>query len=84
VRTRIRIEIDHLLLEGFSPLEAHRIVEAVESELVARLTADTFEADALSTRIEQIDAGSLKWNGFGSARAVGRQVADAVTRGGSL
>lgn len=82
-RTRIRIHIDHLLLDGFSRREASLIREAIEGQIRERLESGEISADALPRRIDHVDGGSAVWNGSSSARAIAGRVADTVVNRGA-
>jgi hypothetical protein len=82
---RVDLSIDELVLVGFDPLDRHRIADAMERELAARLTAE--QAFALATaggsldRIRAADVRVTSGAGLGAAaiwNGIGRSVADAI------
>ena len=78
----IELEIEQLVLHGFSPFDQHRIGEAVRTEL-ARQLAEHGAPKSLARggRISQLDAGSFDVTPGSRADTVGIQVAQFVYQG---
>ena len=79
---RIEVDIEELVLHGFSPGDRYRIGEAVERELT-RLLADRDVPQSLECggEIANIDGGAFEVAQGSRAEAVGAQVAKAVYGG---
>jgi hypothetical protein len=76
----IQVEIDEVVLEGFSPSDRERIGTAARQELERLLRAGGYRA-ARSHQVATIDAGSFRLRPSMDAAAVGEEVARAVHRG---
>lgn len=78
----IELEIEQLVLHGFSPTDRHRIGEAVRTELTRQL-AENGVAKLLARggRIRQLVAGSFDVTPGSGADTVGIQVARSVYQG---
>ena len=78
----IELEIEQLVLHGFSPDDQHRISEAVRAELTRQLAEqDTPKSLARDGRISQLDAGSFDVTPDSRADTMGIQVAQSVYQG---
>lgn len=77
-RAPIQLHIDELVLEGFDPVDRHRIADAVEREL-ATVLADgrTHPRLARQLALEPANAGTFTVKNT-NATALGRQIARAV------
>jgi len=71
----LRVDIDQLVLHGFSPGDRHRIAEAITTALSSDLEGWKPKA---AGRVQHIDAGSFDVAPGGGAVAVGRDVARSV------
>jgi hypothetical protein len=82
LRANIELNIDELVLRGFSPGDKYRIGEAVKSEL-ARLFSEHGVSPSLARGgdIVRIDGGSFKFTPGSKAEMIGAQVAQSVYRG---
>jgi hypothetical protein len=78
----IEVDIEELVLHGFSPCDRHRIGEAVEQELT-RLLADRRVPQSLERgrEIANMDGGAFEVAQGSRAQVVGVQVAKAVYGG---
>ena len=78
----IELNIEELVLHGFSPGDRHRIGEAVEQELT-RLLADRGVPQSLEGggKVANIDGGAFDVAQGSRAEVVGAQVAKAVYGG---
>jgi hypothetical protein len=78
----IELNIEELVLYGFSPSDRHRIGEAVEQELT-RLLADRGVPESLERgrEIANMDGGAFEIAQGSRADVVGAQVAKAVYEG---
>jgi hypothetical protein len=78
----IELNIEELVLYGFSPGDRHRIGEAVEQELT-RLLADRGVPESLERgrEIANMDGGAFEIAQGSRADVVGAQVAKAVYEG---
>jgi len=78
----IELNIEELVLHGFSPSDRHRIGEAVEQELT-RLLADRGVPLSLEGggEIANMDGGAFEVAQGSRTQVVGAQVAKAVYRG---
>lgn len=78
----IEINIDKLILHGFSPADRKKIGEALRSEL-ARLVIEKGMPTGFSTgkNISQIDGGTFKVSKNMHARAVGNHIAKSIYEG---
>ncbi|HLV31655.1 MAG TPA: hypothetical protein VKY57_08825 [Chitinispirillaceae bacterium] len=78
----IEINIDKLILHGFSPADRHKIREALISELT-RLVIEKGMPAGFSTweNMSQIDGGTFKVSKNMHARAVGNHIANSIYRG---
>ena len=78
----IELNIDELVLHGFSPGDRHRIGEAVEHEFT-RLLADRGVPESLERggEISNMDGGAFEVVPGSRAEVVGAQVAKAVYGG---
>ena len=78
----IELNIEELVLHGFSPGDRHRIGEAVERELT-QLLADRGVPQSLESggEITHIDGGAFEVVQGSRAQVVGAQVAKAVYGG---
>jgi len=78
----IELNIEELVLHGFSPGDRHHIGEAVERELT-RLLADRGVPQSLEHggEIEHVDGGAFEVAPDSRAQVVGAQVAKAVYGG---
>ena len=78
----IELNIEELVLHGFSPGDRHRIGEAVEQELT-RLLADRGVPQSLAQggEVASVDGGAIEVASGARAQVVGAQVARAVYGG---
>ena len=78
----IEVDIEELVLQGFSPGDRYRIGEAVEQELT-RLLADRGLPQSLENggEIASVDGGAFEVTPGSRADVVGAQVAKAVYGG---
>ena len=78
----IELNIEELVLHGFSPGDRHRIGEAVERELT-RLLADRGVPQSLAQggEVASVDGGAFEVAEGSRADVVGAQVAKAVYGG---
>ena len=78
----IELNIEELVLHGFSPGDRHRIGEAVEQELT-RLLADRGVPQSLAQggEVASVDGGAFEVAPGARAQVVGAQVAKAVYGG---
>jgi len=78
----IELNIEELVLHGFSPGDRHRIGEAVERELT-RLLADRGVPESLETgrEVASVDGGAFEVAPGSKTEVVGAQVARAVYGG---
>ena len=78
----IELEIELLVLHGFSPTDRQRVGEAVRNELTRQL-AEQGAPKSLERggRISQLDAGSFDVTRGSTADTVGIQVAQSVYQG---
>jgi hypothetical protein len=78
----IELEIEQLVLHGFSPTDQHRIGEAVRTELARQLAEQgTPKPLERGGRITRLDAGSFDVTPGSSPDTVGSQVAQSVYQG---
>ena len=82
MRANVELNIEELVLHGFSPGDRHRIGEAVQMEL-ARLFAEQGASPSLARggESEKIDGGSFNISKGSRAETVGAQVARSVYGG---
>ena len=79
---RIELEIEQLVLHGFSPADRDRIGEALRTELARQLTEHGAPKSLeRGGRISQLDAGSFDVTPGSRADTVGNQVAQSVYQG---
>lgn len=75
----IEIQIEELVLEGFSPFDRYRIGEAVQRELTRLVSgpelAREFRHDVA---IESVDAGAIQMQANARGEFTGAQIAQAV------
>lgn len=76
----VEVHIESLVLHGFSPLERHRVAEAVRLEL-ARLLREGGLPLEEAGEVARLDAGAFTVAAGAGAEQVGAQVARAVYRG---
>ena len=78
----IELEIEQLVLHGFSPTDRDRIAEAVRTELTRQL-AEHGAPKSLERggRIGQLDAGAFDVKPNSGADTVGIQVAHSIYKG---
>ena len=78
----VELEIEQLVLYGFSPADRHQIAAAVRTEL-ARQLAENGAPKLLSRggRITRLDAGVFDVTSHSRADTVGVQVAQSVYKG---
>jgi hypothetical protein len=78
----LELNIDELVLHGFSPGDRYRIGDAMESEL-ARLFSEKGTPPLLGQRseFERLDGGTFEVEPGSRAEAIGVQVAQAVYGG---
>jgi hypothetical protein len=81
--SRIRLNIDRLVLRGFQPWEAKTLSEALQSQLSEVLSDRATQADwAHPCRTQVLKLGRMPLeSGTIGARAFGQQMAWAVGRG---
>ena len=78
----IELEIEQLVLHGFSPTDQHRIGEAVRTELTRQLAQHGAPKSLVrGGRIGQLDAGAFDVTPGSTADTVGVQVAQSVYQG---
>lgn len=79
--SRIRLNIDRLVLNGFAPLEGKALAEALQSQL-SQVLADPAARAVRSHRTSVLKFGRMPLQGGAiGASKFGRQVAHAVGRG---
>ena len=78
----IELNIEELVLHGFSPGDRYRIGEAVEQEL-SRMLADKGVPESLERgwEVAGVDGGAIEVTQGSRAEAIGAQVARAVYGG---
>lgn len=76
----VELHIESLVLHGFSPLERHRVAEAVRLEL-ARLLRERGLPLERAGEVARLDAGAFTVATGAGAEQIGAQVARAVYRG---
>ncbi len=82
MRPRVELNIDELVLEGFSPGDRYRIGEALEKELTRLLEVRGVPESLTSGgEIEKINGGSFEVAPGARAERIGSQVARAVYGG---
>jgi hypothetical protein len=81
--SRIRLNIDRLVLNGFQPLEAKALSEALQSQLSEALSDRRTRAEwARSHRTPMLKLGRISLDtGTVGARKFAKQVAQAVRKG---
>jgi hypothetical protein len=81
--SRIRMEIDRLVLNGFQPLKAKALSEAFQSQLSEALSDRGTRAEwAGSHRTPVLKLGNMPLEaGTAGSRTFGRKLAQAVRRG---
>ncbi len=81
--SRIRLEIDRLVLNGFSPQAAKALTVALQSQLSQMLAEQSSQPEwAQSRRTPVLKLGRMPMEtGTAGAGKLGRQVAQAVARG---
>lgn len=86
--SRIRLNIDRLVLRGFEPLEGKALSEALQSQLSEVLSAEVLSDRATRTnwahrhRTSVLKLGRMSLDpSTAGARKLGRQVARAVATG---
>lgn len=79
MQTEMEIQIDELVLHGFSPGDRYRISEAVEQEL-ARLFAEQGRAPQPSQgrEVTQVDGGAFEMARNANPETTGAQIAQSV------
>lgn len=78
-RPTLEVHIDRLVLHSYSPVDTHRLGEAVQTELfklVEKLGFDYSAVNAFS--IERLDGGLLKITSQPKIEALGAQLANCV------
>jgi hypothetical protein len=80
---RIRLNVDHLKLNGFDPAEARALAQALEAQLPHVLASLTGQGEwARPHRTPVLKLGRMPLNpGTAGAGELGKQVANAVGRG---
>jgi hypothetical protein len=80
--SRVQVQIDELVLDGFAPADRFAIAEGVRQEL-ARLLGEQGLGDFAETRanVASVDAGAFAVMPGTNAGAIGRRVAQSVSRG---
>jgi hypothetical protein len=78
----VEINIEQLILHGFSPGDRHGIAQALQQEL-RRLCAEQGVPASLATAssVHRLDAGGFRMASGAKAETVGKQVARSVYRG---
>jgi hypothetical protein len=81
--SRIRLNIDHLVLKGFEPLEGKELANALETELQHVLANPARRGEwARSHRTPVLKLGRMpRQAGTSGASKFGKEVANAVGRG---
>ena len=86
-RHEVVIEVEDLVLDGWSPEEAEQVRHAIERRLQALVSDGGVPASSAQLDIAELDAGSISGAGTARAEAAGTQVASslhqALLRGGS-
>ncbi len=82
MKQSVEINIDELILHGFSPADRHKIGESLRTEL-ARLVIDNGMPSAFSTgkNISQLNGGTFQVSKKMQARAVGNHIAKSIYGG---
>ena len=80
--SRIHLNIDRLVLNGFQPLEAKALSEALQSQLFRLLSNPVMRAEwAFSHRTPVLRLGRMSWEqGPSGSRKLGASVARAIGR----
>lgn len=78
---RVHVEIEELVLTGFTRSEGLEIAASLR-ETLARVLADerTWGNGSDLTEVDVLDAGSVPLSGSGRARSTGERVARAISR----
>jgi hypothetical protein len=78
----IELNIDELVLHGFSPHDRYRIAEAVEHELARIITEQGFSPSLLqNSELDRLDGGSFEVQPDAKPEQIGSKVAQAVYGG---
>lgn len=81
----VELNIEELVLHGFSPADRYAIVAAVEHELSQLLVAQFGEGVpslfAQSSEHERLDAGAFNVTPGANSNSIGSQIAQTVHRG---
>ncbi len=79
MKTNIELEIEELVLYGFSPADGYRIGEAVERELVRLIAERGFPAPLnADTPIRRLDGGSFRMGKESSREITGAEIARSI------
>lgn len=79
---RIEVNIDELVLHGFSPAERYRIGEALEGELTRLLTEGGLPSGLVKGgQVDRLDCGSFDVKQGSKGESIGLQVAKSVYGG---
>lgn len=79
---RIEVNIDELVLHGFSPADRYRIGEALEGELTRLFTEGGLPSGlAKGSQVDRLDGGSFDVKQGSKAESIGVQVAKSVYGG---
>lgn len=79
---RIRVQIDELVLHGFSPLDGRRIADAVQAELTRLLAGEGLPPSLMRQAVvEFIDAGEFRMPTSANPNGIGNGLAAGLYRG---
>ncbi|MBN1569768.1 MAG: hypothetical protein JXA73_18125 [Acidobacteria bacterium] len=75
----ITLQIDELVLHGFSPIDRHHVGDALQEELGRRLSERSIAATLRKDgEYSEIDAASIRIGANSNARSIGRNIARSV------
>jgi hypothetical protein len=78
----IELQIDKLVLHGFSPHDRHRICEAIKVQLTRMLTEHGIPTSlSNASELPHINGGSFNTAANTNAGTIGTQIADSIYSG---